>query len=57
VSYSSKQNASMAQWIQWHVTLLIDGVQKAGEVGLACGLLNRVNEKMWCLHLEPWKGR
>jgi len=27
------------------VTLLIDGVRKAGEVGLACGLLNGMNEK------------
>jgi pentatricopeptide repeat protein len=57
VSYSWKQNASMAQWIQWHVTLLIDGVGKAGELGLACGLLNRMNKKHGVPAPRTWKGR
>jgi hypothetical protein len=47
----------MAQWIQWHVTLLIDGVEKAGEVGLACGLLNRMNEKNVVAAPRTCKGR
>jgi len=57
VSYSWKQNTSLAQWIQWHVTLLIDGVGKAAEVGLTCGLLNRMNEKNVVPAPRTWKGR
>ncbi len=57
LSYSWKQNASMAQCIQWHVTLLIDGVGKAGEVGLACGLLNMMNKKNGVPAPRTWKGR
>jgi hypothetical protein len=41
----------------WHVTLLIDGVGKAVEVGLAFGLLNRMNKKNGVHAPRTWKGR
>ncbi len=36
---------------------LIDGGGKAGEVGLACGLLNRMNKKNVVPTPRTWKGR
>jgi hypothetical protein len=47
----------MAEWIQWHVTLLIDGVDKAGDIGLGCGVLNRLNKKNGVSAPRTWKGR